>query len=158
MLYAINFMNRYPFNNFLHHHVEKLIMACLESNRSAIIDHLFAECNIIRKFLSADKTPLLSDSNPVSSSIFPVHDASHAIFFVILGAEKFLLLSILQVTIPAAGRKAPRAGHIGHVSRICNKLTQLGISNDHVQAYLQVYILSIVLLVSIFCSMKHAFS
>lgn len=92
MLYAINFMNRYPFNNFLHHHVEKLIMACLESNRSAIIDHLFAECNIIRKFLNADKTPLLSDSNPVSNSIFPVHDASHAIFFVILGAEKFLLL------------------------------------------------------------------
>ncbi|XP_020115074.1 serine/threonine-protein phosphatase 6 regulatory subunit 3-like isoform X2 [Ananas comosus] len=96
---------KYPFNNFLHHHVEKLIMACLESNRSAIIDHLFAECNIIRKFLNADKTPLLSDSNPV--------------------------------TIPAAGRKPPRAGHIGHISRICNKLTQLGISNDHVQAYLQ---------------------
>ncbi|KAF8402753.1 hypothetical protein HHK36_010843 [Tetracentron sinense] len=42
-----------------------------------------------------------------------------------------------QPTLPAAGRQAPRSGNIGHITRISNKLVQLGNGNSHVQAYLQ---------------------
>ncbi|KAE8732334.1 auxin response factor 18-like [Hibiscus syriacus] len=39
--------------------------------------------------------------------------------------------------LPAVGKRAPRAGNIGHITRISNKLIQLGSSNSSVQAYLQ---------------------
>ncbi|KAE8710890.1 serine/threonine-protein phosphatase 6 regulatory subunit 3-like isoform X2 [Hibiscus syriacus] len=39
--------------------------------------------------------------------------------------------------LPAAGKRAPRAGNIGHITRISNKLIQLGSSNSCIQAYLQ---------------------
>ena len=44
----------------------------------------------------------------------------------------------MQPTIPAAGRNAPRAGNLGHITRISNKLGQLGSSNSRIQAFLQV--------------------
>ncbi|KAF8395000.1 hypothetical protein HHK36_018939 [Tetracentron sinense] len=42
-----------------------------------------------------------------------------------------------QRTLPAAGRQAPRSGNLGHITRISNKLVQLGNGNSHIQAYLQ---------------------
>ncbi|XP_035546054.1 serine/threonine-protein phosphatase 6 regulatory subunit 3-like isoform X1 [Juglans regia] len=42
-----------------------------------------------------------------------------------------------QPTIPAAGKRAPRVGNIGHIRRISNKLVQLGNSQSHIQAGLQ---------------------
>lgn len=44
----------------------------------------------------------------------------------------------LQPTVPAEGKKAPKIGNIGHLTRISNKLVQLGNNNDQVKAYLQV--------------------
>ncbi|KAK0604265.1 hypothetical protein LWI29_013930 [Acer saccharum] len=40
-------------------------------------------------------------------------------------------------TLPASGKRAPRAGNLGHITRISNKLIQLGSINSRIQAYLQ---------------------
>ncbi|KAM2692425.1 hypothetical protein EV2_006722 [Malus domestica] len=40
-------------------------------------------------------------------------------------------------TVPASGKSAPRAGNLGHITRISNKLIQLGNSQSRVQACLQ---------------------
>ncbi|XP_048444766.1 serine/threonine-protein phosphatase 6 regulatory subunit 3-like isoform X2 [Pyrus x bretschneideri] len=40
-------------------------------------------------------------------------------------------------TVPATGKSAPRAGNLGHITRISNKLIQLGNSQSRVQACLQ---------------------
>ncbi|XP_043700608.1 serine/threonine-protein phosphatase 6 regulatory subunit 2-like isoform X2 [Telopea speciosissima] len=96
----------YPFNNSLHHYVESIISSCLESKNITVIDHLFRDCNLIEKFLQADRLPILSgDSN--------------------------------KPTLAAAGKRVPRAGNLGHLTRISNKLIQLGQVNSHVHAYLQ---------------------
>ncbi|KAJ4970638.1 hypothetical protein NE237_003737 [Protea cynaroides] len=101
-----NLFFEYPFNNSLHHHVESIILSCLESKSITIVDHLFRDCNLIEKFLQADRFPILSgDSN--------------------------------KPTLPAAGKQFPRVGNIGHLTRISNKLIQLGHVNSHIQAYLQ---------------------
>nr|GMD17582.1 serine/threonine-protein phosphatase 6 regulatory subunit 3-like isoform X1 [Ipomoea batatas] len=42
-----------------------------------------------------------------------------------------------QATIPAAGKKAPRMGNIGHLTRISNKLVQLGNNDSRVWAHLE---------------------
>ncbi|KAK2980557.1 hypothetical protein RJ640_006050 [Escallonia rubra] len=42
-----------------------------------------------------------------------------------------------QPTLPAAGRLAPRLGNLGHITRISNKLVQLGNSDNRIQAHLQ---------------------
>ncbi|KAK8543461.1 hypothetical protein V6N13_136029 [Hibiscus sabdariffa] len=96
----------YPFNNALHHHVENIILSCLESKNDAILDHLLHKCDLIGRFLQIDKQPILSADNNLPS-------------------------------LPAAGKCAPRAGNIGHITRISNKLVQLGRSNNSIQAYLQ---------------------
>lgn len=44
----------------------------------------------------------------------------------------------MQPTVPAAGRQAPRVGNLGHLTRISNKLVQLGNSDNRIQARLQV--------------------
>ncbi|KAA3489546.1 serine/threonine-protein phosphatase 6 regulatory subunit 3-like isoform X2 [Gossypium australe] len=96
----------YPYNNALHHHVESIILSCLESKNDAIVDHLLQECDLIGKFLQTDKHQILfSDSN--------------------------------QPTLVAAGKRATRVGNIGHITRISNKLVQLGCSNSRIQACLQ---------------------
>ncbi|CBI16320.3 unnamed protein product, partial [Vitis vinifera] len=96
----------YPYNNSLHHHVESIILSCLESKNTIIVDHLFRECDLIGKILQSDKHPIISGN-------------------------------LNQPTIPAAGRNAPRAGNLGHITRISNKLGQLGSSNSRIQAFLQ---------------------
>ncbi|KAG6519244.1 hypothetical protein ZIOFF_022736 [Zingiber officinale] len=98
---------KYPFNNSLHHHVENLVICCLESKNSVVVDYLFCECSIITKFLQMDKNSFLSTESSV-------------------------------ITVPASGRKPIRAGNIGHITRICNRLVQLGTSNDRIRSYLQV--------------------
>jgi hypothetical protein len=44
----------------------------------------------------------------------------------------------MQPTVPAAGKQAPRAGNLGHITRISNKLFQLGNISSRIQTYLQV--------------------
>ncbi|KAJ4702988.1 Serine/threonine-protein phosphatase 6 regulatory subunit 3 [Melia azedarach] len=96
----------YPYNNFLHHHVENIILSCLESKNVPLIEHLLRECNLIGKILEAEKNfTLAADSN--------------------------------KPTVPAEGRSSPRIGNIGHLTRISNKLVQLGNNNSEIQAYLQ---------------------
>lgn len=56
-------MCRYPYNNALHHHVESIILSCLESKNDAIVDHLLQECDLIRKLIQTDKHPFLSGDN-----------------------------------------------------------------------------------------------
>uniref|UniRef100_A0A6M2F8C8 Uncharacterized protein n=1 Tax=Populus davidiana TaxID=266767 RepID=A0A6M2F8C8_9ROSI len=96
----------YPYNNALHHHVESIIMSCLETKSDAMVDHLFQECDLIGKFLQTDKNPVISGD-------------------------------IIKPTLPAAGKQAPRVGNLGHITRISNKLVQLGNSSSRIQTYLQ---------------------
>ncbi|KAJ9188845.1 hypothetical protein P3X46_000205 [Hevea brasiliensis] len=57
----------------------------------------------------------------------------------ILQTDKNPIISgdINQLTVPAAGKRAPRAGNLGHITRISNKLVQLGNTNSRIQTYLQ---------------------
>lgn len=50
---------QYPFNNFLHIQVETILTACFYSKNSRLIDYLFVDCDILGKFLEADKNPYL---------------------------------------------------------------------------------------------------
>ncbi|KAF8097661.1 hypothetical protein N665_0284s0027 [Sinapis alba] len=99
----------YPYNNFLHHHVENVILSCLESKNSQLLDHLLNECNLIGSILEAEKVPILTATD----------------------SDK------LQPTVPAEGRKPLRIGSIGHLTRISNKLLQLVNSNVEIQSHLQ---------------------
>lgn len=96
----------YPFNNFLHHHVENIIGSCLESKKAVLVEHLLHECDIVGKILAAEKQSTLSTD-------------------------------CKKPTVSAEGRSPPRIGNVGHMTRIANKLIQLGISNNTVQAHLQ---------------------
>lgn len=44
----------------------------------------------------------------------------------------------MQPTLPASGRNAPRVGNLGHVTRIANKITQLGNVDSRIQTHIQV--------------------
>ncbi|GMY10332.1 serine/threonine-protein phosphatase 6 regulatory subunit 2-like isoform X1 [Fagus crenata] len=103
---VIDLFFEYPYNNSLHHHVESIILSCLESKSDNIVNHLLRECDLIGRFLQTDKHPILSGDN-------------------------------VQPTVPAAGKRAPRAGNLGHITRISNKLVQFGNSQSHIQACLQ---------------------
>ncbi|BAT91970.1 hypothetical protein LR48_Vigan05g178500 [Vigna angularis] len=103
---VIDLFFEYPYNNSLHHHVESIILSCLESKADAIVDHLLRECNLIGRFLQADKHSILSaDKN--------------------------------TPTVLAAGKQAPRAGNIGHITRIANKLVHLAHSRSLILTCLQ---------------------
>ncbi|XP_010540614.1 PREDICTED: serine/threonine-protein phosphatase 6 regulatory subunit 3-like [Tarenaya hassleriana] len=96
----------YPYNNFLHHHVKNVILSCLESKNTELLDHLLCECGLVGKILEAEK-----DSTLAADSDKP--------------------------TVPAEGRKPPRIGSIGHLTRISNKLSQLANTNTEIQSHLQ---------------------
>lgn len=96
----------YPYNNFLHHHVEQIVISCLESKNPQFVEHLLRDCNLIGRILEAEKDSTLA-----------VNTSRH--------------------TVPAEGRSAPRIGNIGHLTRIANKLIQLGNSNSLIQTFLQ---------------------
>ncbi|KAK6150137.1 hypothetical protein DH2020_017662 [Rehmannia glutinosa] len=96
----------YPYNNFLHYHVEHIVTSCLESKNPQFVEHLLHDCNLIGRILEAEKNFTLA------------YDKS-------------------KPTIPAEGRSAPRIGNIGHLTRIANKLVQLGNSDSEIQTFLQ---------------------
>ncbi|KAK4440226.1 Serine/threonine-protein phosphatase 6 regulatory subunit [Sesamum alatum] len=96
----------YPYNNFLHHHVEQIVISCLESKNPQFVEHLLRDCNLIGRILEAEK-------------------------------DFTLAANTSRPTVPAEGRPAPRIGNIGHLTRIANKLVQLGNSNSLIQTFLQ---------------------
>ncbi|PQQ21220.1 serine/threonine-protein phosphatase 6 regulatory subunit 3 [Prunus yedoensis var. nudiflora] len=97
---------KYPYNNFLHHHIENIIVSCLESKNAPLVEHLLRDCNLVGKILEAEKNfTLAADSD--------------------------------KPTVPAEGRSQPRIGNIGHLTRISNKLIQLGNNNSEIQTQLQ---------------------
>ena len=50
----------------MHHHVEQIIVTCLESKNATLIQHLLHECNLVGKILEAEKNfTLATDSNKV---------------------------------------------------------------------------------------------
>ncbi|XP_059666154.1 uncharacterized protein LOC132311971 isoform X2 [Cornus florida] len=53
----------YPYNNFLHHHVEHIIVSCLERKNVQLIEHLLHDCNLVGKILEAEKNFTLA-ANP----------------------------------------------------------------------------------------------
>ncbi|XP_050368039.1 uncharacterized protein LOC126786303 isoform X2 [Argentina anserina] len=65
---------KYPYNNFLHHHVENIIVSCLESRNGPLVQHLLHECDLVRKILEAEKNSTL-DADSVTPTI-PVNGRS----------------------------------------------------------------------------------
>ncbi|XP_057526692.1 uncharacterized protein LOC130805885 [Amaranthus tricolor] len=57
----------------------------------------------------------------------------------LLDADRNPMLSgdIKLPTIPAADKKHPRAGNLGHITQIANKIVQLGQGNKSIQPYIQ---------------------
>ncbi|XP_052179613.1 LOW QUALITY PROTEIN: uncharacterized protein LOC127792962 [Diospyros lotus] len=66
-----------------------------------------------------------------------LHDCS--LVTKILEAERNCTLAPdpSKLTVPAEGKSPPRIGNIGHITRIANKLVQVGNDNSDVQAHLQ---------------------
>nr|GMD09599.1 serine/threonine-protein phosphatase 6 regulatory subunit 3 isoform X1 [Ipomoea batatas] len=96
----------YPYNNFLHHNVEHIVVSCLESKNAQFVDHVLCECNLVGKILEAEKNlTVTTDSS--------------------------------KPTVPVEGKSPPRIGNMGHITRIANKLIQLGNNNNNIQTYLQ---------------------
>ncbi|XP_073129268.1 uncharacterized protein [Henckelia pumila] len=96
----------YPYNNFLHHYVERIVVSCLESKNPRYVEHILRDCNVVGKILEAEKNLTLT-------------------------------LDVNKPTISAVGRTPPRIGNIGHLTRIANKLVQLGNTNSEIQTFLQ---------------------
>ncbi|OIW13908.1 hypothetical protein TanjilG_31797 [Lupinus angustifolius] len=102
----IDLFFEYPYNNFLHHHVENIIMSCLESKNSSLVEHLLRDCDFVGKIIQAEKHfTLEADAN--------------------------------KATTLAEGKSSHRIGNIGHITRISNKLVQLGNNNSVIQEHLQ---------------------
>ncbi|KAM2060890.1 hypothetical protein TB2_046014 [Malus domestica] len=97
---------KYPYNNFVHHHIENIIVSCLESKNAPLVQYLLCECDLVGKILTAENN-------------------------YTLGADPN------RPTVPDEGRSPPRLGNIGHLTRISNKIIQLGNNNSEIQAYLQ---------------------
>jgi len=103
---SIDLFFEYPYNNFLHHHVENIIVSCLEGKRTELVEHVLKECDIVGKILAADKLSSLStESN--------------------------------GPTVQSEGKTPSKIGNVGHMTRIANKLIQLGNSNSTIQTHLQ---------------------
>lgn len=45
---------------------------------------------------------------------------------------------LMQPTFPATGKQVPRLGNIGHLTRIANKLVQLGSNDNCIRGHLEV--------------------
>jgi SIT4 phosphatase-associated protein len=77
-------IRRYPFNNFLHHHVENIIVSCLESNRSLLIDHVLIDCKLVDKILNSQENLTLStDPSKVVHHVLDLH-ANALIYFSVI--------------------------------------------------------------------------
>jgi len=52
----------YPYNNFLHHHVESIIFSCFDSKNGSLCEHLLRDCSLVTKILEAEmKITLTTD-------------------------------------------------------------------------------------------------
>ncbi|XP_042489476.1 serine/threonine-protein phosphatase 6 regulatory subunit 3 [Macadamia integrifolia] len=58
----------YPYNNFLHHHVENIIVSCLESKKLPLIEHLLHNCDLVGKILGAEKNCTLA-TDPIKPTV-----------------------------------------------------------------------------------------
>lgn len=58
--HCIDLFFQYPYNNFLHHHVENIIVSCLEVKRNQLIDHILNDCGLVGKVLAAEKSSSLA--------------------------------------------------------------------------------------------------
>ncbi|KAJ4810273.1 Serine/threonine-protein phosphatase 6 regulatory subunit 1 [Rhynchospora pubera] len=65
---VIDLFFEYAFNNFLHHHLENILVSCLESNKSLLTDHVLVDCKLVDKILNSEKNPTLS-SDPSKPTI-----------------------------------------------------------------------------------------
>ncbi|KAF6166093.1 hypothetical protein GIB67_023803 [Kingdonia uniflora] len=45
----------YPFNNFLHHHVENIVVSCLENTKTMLTEHVLQDCNLVLRLFGAEK-------------------------------------------------------------------------------------------------------
>jgi len=104
---SIDLFFEYPYNNFLHHHVENIIVSCLEGKRTELIEYVLNDCDTVGKILVAERLSSLSTESNAP-------------------------------TVPSEEKAPPRIGNVGHMTRIANKLIQLGNSNSIIQAHLQV--------------------
>lgn len=102
----LDMMFEYPYNNCMHHHVERIVVSSLESKNASLTQHLLNDCNLIEKILEAEKNFTLTTDT-------------------------------IKPTVPAEGRAPPRIGIIGHLTRISNKLVQLGNNNSDIEVLLQ---------------------
>jgi hypothetical protein len=82
---------RYPFNNFLHHHVENIIGSCLESKQDHLVGHVLDECKLVTRILEAEKNSALSSdltkvvkSNHVTTFIFSLWFTFITFFYIFL--------------------------------------------------------------------------
>ncbi|XP_048490870.1 uncharacterized protein LOC104901230 isoform X2 [Beta vulgaris subsp. vulgaris] len=53
----------YSYNNFLHHHVENIILSCFESKSSVLVEHLLHDCDLVGMIMEAEKNPILSSDS-----------------------------------------------------------------------------------------------
>ncbi|KAL4562067.1 hypothetical protein LXL04_034257 [Taraxacum kok-saghyz] len=100
----------YPYNNFIHHHAEQIIVSCLESKNASLVEHILVDCNLVKNIIDAERNSAWNTDKKDD---------------------------MLQPTVPAEGRVPPRIGNVGHMTRIANKLIQLGTDNTIIQAHLQ---------------------
>lgn len=94
----------YPYNNFLHHHAELIIVSCLESKNASLVEYILEDCNLVKNIIDADTNTDRNNATP---------------------------------TVLSEGRVPPRIGNVGHMTRIANKLIQLGADNTYIHSHLQ---------------------
>ncbi|KAI7735193.1 hypothetical protein M8C21_030850, partial [Ambrosia artemisiifolia] len=58
----------YPYNNFIHHHIEQILDSCLESKNTSLIQHILEDCHLVKKLLDAEKNCALS-SDPKNPTL-----------------------------------------------------------------------------------------
>ncbi|XP_076899724.1 uncharacterized protein LOC143553664 isoform X2 [Bidens hawaiensis] len=58
----------YPYNNFIHHHIEQIIDICIDSKNTSLIQHILETCHLVRKILDAEKNSALS-SDPKNPTL-----------------------------------------------------------------------------------------
>ncbi|KVI00718.1 Armadillo-type fold [Cynara cardunculus var. scolymus] len=56
----------YPYNNFIHHDAEQIVVSCLESKNVSLVEHILEDCNLVRRILDAERnSALITERNNV---------------------------------------------------------------------------------------------
>jgi len=106
--HCIDLFFQYPYNNFLHHHVENIIVSCLEVKRNQLIDHVLNGCGLVGKVLAAEKKSSLSlDSNGVIYSWIPCISISPSLGYIAIGSCVLIISYICSQRYRQKG-KIPR--------------------------------------------------